>query len=93
MLDVNTKLIQDKITEFRADEKFFFAVGNQKYDQVFQVKGKQREDGQIVKSVEPALNDIDHAIQDCYEMKELLEKYDFEFKKENCIILENGSNK
>ena len=51
------------------------------------------EDGQHIKSVEPALNDIGHAIQDCYDMKGLLEKYDFEFKKDNCIINENGTEK
>lgn len=85
MVDANTKLIQDKIYEFRADEKFFFGVGNQKYDKVFQVK----EDKSGVKTVQQAFANIDHAIQDCFDMKALLEKYDFEFNDTNCVILEN----
>ena len=30
--------------------------------------------------MEPAFADIDHAIQDCYDMKECLEKYDFHLR-------------
>ena len=37
MVKPNDILEQDKLTDFVADEKIFFAIGNKKYDKAFYV--------------------------------------------------------
>ena len=64
------------MTTFIADEKVFFGVGISNYDAVWEVYIKRKD----IFGCRQTMPDIPTASTDCEEMKELLEKYDFDLK-------------
>ena len=83
MVQPNTRQEQHDIEFFIPDQKIFVGIGFSCYDAVWKIQ--QGKKG--AKTVMQALADVTKAWQNCVKMKNLLERYDFDFTNEENIYL------
>ena len=77
-MELNSKKIQAAMKEFHADEIMYVGVGVSKYDNVFQVVQSKDKEAQ---TVQQAMPDLSHAVEDLYDMKKCLQRYNVSFRE------------